>query len=71
MIEIWKGRAYINKVENEFELRRWIIKNVAPLKGTQLKISEDVTQYEAECIARKRGLAFKTIKNKPTDKSTL
>lgn len=64
MIEIWKGRTYINKVENEFELRRWIIKNIAPLEGAQLKISEDVSQYEAECIARKRGLTFKIIKNK-------
>lgn len=64
MIEIWKGRTYINKVENEFELRRWIIKNIAPLKGAQLKIDADITQYEAEYIARKQGLTFKTIKNK-------
>lgn len=71
MIEIWKGRAYINKVENASELRRWIIDNVAPLKEDQLRIREDISQYEAEYIARKRGLTFKTIKNKPTDKSTL
>lgn len=71
MIEIWKGHTYINKVENASELCRWIIDNVAPLREDQLRIREDISQYEAEYIAQKRGLTFKTIKNKPTDKSTL
>lgn len=71
MIEIWKGKTYINKVENASELRRWIIDNVAPLKEDQLRIREDISQYDAEYIAQKRGLTFKTIKPKNNDKQTL
>lgn len=67
MIEIWKGNTFINKVENDSELRRWIINNVAPLKEKQPKIDEDITQFEAEHIAQKRGLTFK---NKNTNKQT-
>lgn len=72
MIEIWKGKTYINTVENNDELRRWIINNVAPLREDQLRIREDISQYEAEYIAQKRGLTFKTIKQpKNNDKQTL
>lgn len=68
MIEIWKGKTYVNKVETEAALRRWIIDNVPPLKDSQLKISEDTSQYEAEYIARQKGYTFKTIKEKPKTK---
>ena len=71
MIEIWKGKTYVNKVENASELRRWIIDNVAPLREEQLRIREDISQYEAEYIARQKGYTFKTIKPKNTDKQTL
>lgn len=72
MIEIWKGKTYINTVENNDKLRRWIINNVAPLKEDQLWIRKDISQYEAEYIAQKRGLTFKTIKQpKNNDKQTL
>lgn len=72
MIEIWKGKTYINTVENNDKLRRWIINNVAPLKEDQLWIRKDISQYEAEYIAQKRGLTFKTIKQpKNNNKQTL
>ena len=67
MIEIWKGKTDINTVENKDELRNWIIANVPPLKAEQLRIREDISRYEAEYIAQKRGLTFK---NKNTNKQT-
>lgn len=72
MIEIWKGKTYINTVENNDQLRCWIINNVAPLREDQLRTRENINQYEAEYIAQKRGLTFKTIKQpKNNDKQTL
>lgn len=47
MIEIWKGKTYINTVENNDQLRCWIINNVAPLREDQLRTRENISQYEA------------------------